>query len=92
MKGFTIAFAAIHLTTLSLAAPLEVLIEERQFLASITFYGAGPGGQSFFQQFPADDQLHNISKHPTFLQSQKVLRPAATYVVTRRCFSLHGAI
>ena len=40
----------------------EFCVEDRQFLASLTFYGAGPSGASFFQQIPADDQLHKISK------------------------------
>ena len=62
MKTFTVALALLHLTTLSLAAPRAELIEERVFLASLTFYGAGPSGAFFFQQIPADDQLHKISK------------------------------
>ena len=42
MKVITINFALLlHLTTLSLAASHAALIEERVFLASLTFYGAG---------------------------------------------------
>lgn len=71
MKSLTIALALLlHLTTLSLAAPLHAtLIEERVFLASLTFYGAGPSGESFFQQIPADDQVHPISKTFFFFSS-----------------------
>ena len=63
MKPITLILPLLHLAAISLAAPLEnTLIEERQFLASLTFYGAGPQAASFFQQIPADDQLHKISK------------------------------
>ena len=63
MNHLTYILALFHLATLSLAAPLEdALIEERQFLASLTFYGAGPDAASFFQQVPADDRLHEISE------------------------------
>ena len=64
MKSIITALAVLllHLTTLSLAAPHAAMVEERVFLASLTFYGAGAGGEFFFQQFPADDQVHKISK------------------------------
>ena len=59
----TLIFPLFHLAVITLAAPLEnTLVEERQFLASLTFYGAGPQSDSFFQQVPADDQLHQISE------------------------------
>ena len=63
MKSITTALALVlNLTTLTLAAPHPELIEERQFVEVLTFYGAGSNAAFFSQGIPADDQVHPISK------------------------------
>lgn len=66
MKSITTALALLlHLATLTLAAPHAELIEERQFVEVLTFYGAGSNAAFFSQGIPADDQDHPISKAST---------------------------
>ncbi len=66
MKTLTLGFALLYVTTLIYAAPRSNQ-EPRQFEASITFLGAGPGPPFYFQAFPTDDTIHKISKHPVSL-------------------------
>ncbi|KAM0796648.1 hypothetical protein BDR22DRAFT_892966 [Usnea florida] len=51
----------LTLIAFSTAAPHPAPQHPRQFLASISFYGAGPGPPFFFQQFPTDDSVHKIN-------------------------------
>lgn len=75
MKVLTVNFALLCQAALTYAAPGSSQ-KPRQFDASITFIGAGPGPPFYFQAFPTDDTVHKISKHLIHPHFSTTLRPS----------------